>query len=216
MTQIPVPEKVYQGQFGEFTITQADKAGVAVYRSGLMVAALCFCAGVAWVVLGGDRGVVLDLLFVGFYGALGVSLWTIHIYLVVLHRLLQVFWLVGGLAALLMEFRFEGPVVVAVYEHPLWLLGVGFVFAALTGIYFKEAFCFNRLETKFLTLLVPVLLLGHLFTILPLKVESILLGIWAILFVVFALRKMWQEMPDDIGDKSVFEYLHNHNNGSES
>ncbi|MCT7952118.1 DUF2301 domain-containing membrane protein [Ancylothrix sp. C2] len=213
MTQIPLPEKVYQGQFGEFTITEADKAGVAVYRSGLMVAALCFVAGVSWVLLGGERGVVLDVLFVGFYGGLGVSLWTIHIYLEVLHRLLQVFWLVGGLTALVVKGRFEGPVVVAVYEHPLWLLGVGFVFAALTGIYFKEAFCFNRLETKVLTPLVPVLLLGHLLKVVPVEAEAVLLGIWGVLFLVFALRKVWQEMPDDIGDKSVFEYLHNGGSG---
>ena len=107
MTQSPLPEKVYQGQFGEFTITKADKAGVAVYRSGWMVAALCFVAGVTWVLLGGERGVVLDVLFVGFYGGLGVSLWTIHIYLEVLHRLLQVFWLVGGLAALVVKGWFD-------------------------------------------------------------------------------------------------------------
>jgi len=213
MTQISLEEKVYSGQFGEFTITKADKTGVAVYRSGLMVAALCFAAGVAWVLLGGDRGVMLDVFFVGFYGGLGVSLWTIHIYLEVLHRLLQVFWLVGGLAAVVVRSRFDEPMVVAVYEHSWWLLGVGFVFAALTGIYFKEAFCFNRLETKVLTPLVPVLLLGHLFKILPGEVEAVLLGIWGVLFLVFALRKTWQEMPDDIGDKSVFEYLHSGKKG---
>jgi uncharacterized integral membrane protein len=28
-----------------------------------------------------------------------------------------------------------------------------------------------------------------------------------VLFVVFALRKAFQAMPDDIGDKTVFEYL---------
>ncbi|MEM1369784.1 MAG: DUF2301 domain-containing membrane protein, partial [Cyanobacteria bacterium P01_H01_bin.15] len=83
----------------------------------------------------------------------------------------------------------------------------GFLFAALTGIFFKEAFCFNRLETKLLTPLVPALLLGHLFGVLPPTVEKSLLAIWAVLFVVFALRKAFQAIPPDIGDKSVFEYL---------
>jgi len=87
------------------------------------------------------------------------------------------------------------------------LFGVGFTFAALTGIYFKEAFCFNRIETKFLTPLVPVLLLGHLTGVIPAIGEQLLLGIWAILFVVFALRKVVQPIPPDIGDKSVFAYL---------
>ncbi|MEM8810177.1 MAG: DUF2301 domain-containing membrane protein, partial [Cyanobacteria bacterium P01_G01_bin.38] len=80
-------------------------------------------------------------------------------------------------------------------------------FAALTGIFFKEAFCFNRFETKFLTPIVPLLLLGHLSAILPVTVERGLLATWAGLFVIFALRKVIQAIPPDIGDKSVFDYL---------
>jgi uncharacterized integral membrane protein len=94
-----------------------------------------------------------------------------------------------------------------VYLHPATLWGVGFSFASLTGIYFKEAFCFNRLETKLLTPLVPTLLLGHLFGFLPTQWEAGLLGVWAALFLVFALRKVIQPIPPDIGDKSVFAYL---------
>jgi uncharacterized integral membrane protein len=79
----------------------------------------------------------------------------------------------------------------------------------LTGIYFKEAFCFNRAETKVLTVIVPLLLLGHLLGILPTQAEQFLLGVWATLFLVFALRKVVQAIPPDIGDKSVFTYLKN-------
>ncbi len=99
------------------------------------------------------------------------------------------------------------PLAVTVYNQPITLFGVGFTFVALTGIYFKEAFCFNRLETKVLTITVPLLLLGHLVGILPTQGEQILLGIWAILFLVFAVRKVVQAIPPDIGDKSVFAYL---------
>jgi uncharacterized integral membrane protein len=84
---------------------------------------------------------------------------------------------------------------------------VGFTFAALTGIFFKEAFCFNRFETKILTLLVPGLLLGHLMQLLSPTTEAILLAVWAGLFLVFAVRKAIQNIPPDIGDKSVFAYL---------
>jgi uncharacterized integral membrane protein len=94
-----------------------------------------------------------------------------------------------------------------VYNQPVTLFGIGFVFAALTGIYFKEAFCFNRFETKLLTPLVPLLLLGHLVNMLPPTAEKVLLGLWTVLFVVFAVRKTMQPIPPDIGDKSVFAYL---------
>jgi uncharacterized integral membrane protein len=134
-------------------------------------------------------------------------LFTIHIYLAPLHRLLQVFWGIGAIAATVLALQSNEPLALFVYNHPTAIFGVGFTFAALTGIYFKEAFCFNRFETKFLTPLVPILLLGHLAGVLPLYWEQVLLGLWAVLFMVFALRKVVQAIPPDIGDKSVFAYL---------
>ncbi|PSM49931.1 hypothetical protein C7Y66_06420 [Chroococcidiopsis sp. CCALA 051] len=208
MTQQIVSE-TYQGQFGEFTIDKSDRLGVIIYRTGLAIAALSFAIGSTLVLSNPHPGVfpALTPLFFCFCGALGVSLLTIHIYLAVLHRVLQIFWAIGTIAAVAIALTNSTPLAVTVYEHPVTLLGVGFIFAALTGIYFKEAFCFNRFETKFLTPLVPLLLLGHLSGILPLHWEQIMLGTWAVLFVIFAIRKAVQPIPPDIGDKSVFAYL---------
>lgn len=202
--------EVYQGQFGEFTITSADRQGVVIYRASLLVAALCFAGGSFWVLWQGDRPLVwtaLTPLYTGFLAALAVSLLTIHIYLAALQRTLQVFLGIGIVASLVVAHASPDPFAVTVYQHPMTLLGVGFAFAALTGIFFKEAFCFNRLETKLLTPLVPLLLLGHLLGVLPLGVEQNLLAVWAGLFLVFACRKVVQPIPPDIGDKSVFDYL---------
>jgi uncharacterized integral membrane protein len=211
MTQSTVeyaPE-VYQGQFGEFTITQGDRKGVVIYRTGLMVAALSFAIGSGLVLFNPNPEVfqLLTPLYACFSLGLGISLLTIHIYMALLHRILQLFWVIGSISAMGLAILSNEPLAIAVYNQPLTLLGVGFIFAALTGIYFKEAFCFNRLETKILTPTVPLLLLGHMVGIFPPQGEKILLGIWAILFVVFALRKAVQAIPPDIGDKSVFEYL---------
>ena len=201
---------LYQGQFGEFTITPGDRRSVVIYRAGLMLAALCFAAGVMLALWQGEsRAVQLALtpLYTGFSLGLAVSLLMIHIYMVVLHRVLQAFWLVGSLAALGVAHFYPEPFAATIYQHPTTILGVGFTFAALTGIFFKEAFCFNRLETKLLTPTVPLLLLGHWLGFLPLVVEKGLLVIWVLLFLVFAIRKVIQPIPPDIGDKSVFEYL---------
>ncbi len=214
MTQIlqQSPEPiVYQGQFGEFTITKSDRLGVIIYRTGLMVAALSFALGCALVLWQGNNQMVINAL-TPLYGcfclALGVSLATIHIYMASLHRLLQLFWIIGAITAVILAIYSSDPLALTVYNNPVTIFGVGFTFAALTGIYFKEAFCFNRLETKFLTPLVPFLLLSHLTGFLSVNVGELLLGIWAVLFIIFALRKAFQEIPPDIGDKSVFEYLH--------
>ncbi|MDZ8031435.1 MAG: DUF2301 domain-containing membrane protein [Nostoc sp. DedQUE08] len=208
-TQTLSAPEVYQGQFGEFTITQSDRTGVIIYRAGLMVAALSFAIGSALILLNNNPTVVtlLTPLYACFSIALGVSLFTIHIYMASLHRALQVFWAIGSIASVILAIASSEPLALAIYNQPITLFGVGFIFVALTGIYFKEAFCFNRLETKVLTPIVPLLLLGHLVGILPTQGESILLGTWAILFLVFALRKTVQAIPADIGDKSVFTYL---------
>jgi uncharacterized integral membrane protein len=208
--QQPLEPEVYQGQFGEYTINKGDRMGVLVYRSGLLAAALSFALGTGLVLSLGNTLIALTaltFLYTLFWVALGVSLVTIHIYLLPLHRLLQIFWAIGGIASTVLALSSHEPLALLVYNHPTAILGVGFTFAALTGIYFKEAFCFNRLETKVLTPLVPILLLGHLTGILPTAWEQSLLSIWAVLFMVFALRKVMQPITPDIGDKSVFVYL---------
>ena len=203
--------EVYQGQFGEFSITDSDRLGVIIYRTGLMIAALCFAVGTGLVLWQPNNPIVLQsltFLYFGFWLALGISLFTIHIYLAILHRLLQLFWLIGGIASAVIAFGDSEPLALSIYHHPYTLIGVGFSFAALTGIYFKEAFCFNRLETKLLTPLVPLLLLGHMVGIWSVMNQKFLLFFWAIQFGIFAIRKAVQAIPPDIGDKSVFEYLH--------
>jgi uncharacterized integral membrane protein len=201
---------VYQGQFGEFTITDADRREVILYRTGLAIAGLSFAIGVALILGVGNDPLVLQLLtplFMLFSAGLGLSLWTIHIYFKVLHRVLQLFWLIGSISAVVFTVYSAEPLAVFVYQQPFSILGVGFVFAALTGIFFKEGFCFGRLETKLLTPLLPVLLLGHMFSFLPVSIEQAMLVAWAGLFLVFAFRKAIQAIPPDIGDKSVFEHL---------
>lgn len=205
-----ITPEVYQGQFGEFRITKDDRLGVIIYRSALAIAALCFSLGVMLVLWQPNNPSILNWLtwlYFGFSIGLGVALWTIHIYLELLHRVLQIFWAIGAISSVGVALYFPEPLAIAVYEHPIALIGVGFSFAALTGIFFKETFCFNRFETKFLVPLVPVLILGHLVNFLTVAIEQGLLGIWAVLFVIFALRKVTQEIPSDIGDKSVFAYI---------
>ena len=213
-----IATEIYQGQFGTFTITDRDRQGVIIYRSALMVAAISFGIATTAAIWQQDRLegansnvlMLINILYLSFSVALGIALATIHIYMVVLHRTLQVFWAIGCMSALGFSIYYHQSIGPIVYAQPWTILGVGFTFAALTGIFFKEAFCFNRIETKFLVFIVPSLLLGHLTNLLPQAAEIILLAMWAGLFMVFAIRKAIQAIPPDIGDKSVFEYLATH------
>lgn len=201
-------DEVYEGQFGAFTIEDDDRREVILYRAGLAVVAgsaliataCCFLAPTA-------APVVATVCYALLWAALGLSLFKIHIYLRLLHRVLQAFWAIGGVASMAIAVLYPAPLALSAYQHPLTIFGIGFTFAALTGIFFKEAFCFNRLETKFLVFLVPGLLLGHMAGIFPVATERGMLVAISSLLAVFALRKVIQPIPPDIGDKSVFEYL---------
>ena len=209
-----VDSAVYQGQFGEFTITADDRREVLIYRAGLVTATACFVLGAGLVLWQGDRALpLISLLYSLFCLSLGVSLWTIHIYMKPLHQALQIFWAIGVVASLVVAHGSPDPFALTVYQQPLTILGVGFVFVALTGIFVKEAFCFNRVEAKFLSLTVPALLLGHMVGWLPRSLEVGLLVVWAAFFTVFAIRKAIQPIPPDIGDKSVFAYLRQQRQG---
>lgn len=209
-SQSATETEVYQGQFGEFTIETSDRREVIIYRLGLTIASVCLSLVTIGLLLLADHAVIISSitpLFFIFSLSLGISLITIHIYLAPLKKLLQVFWWVGNCTGIFILSLIQEPLAMYVYEHPLTLLGIGWIFAALTGVYFKEGFCFGRIETKLLTPLVPLLLLGHLFNILSVTTEKILLVSWAVLFTIFALRKLTQAIPPDIGDKSIFAYL---------
>ena len=111
-----IPQKIYQGQFGTFTITNLDRQGVVIYRSALTIAAICF--GMATIAIlspssqiGSDSSAnILNLvtgLYITFSVALGIALATIHIYMAILHRTLQVFWAVGSLSALIFSLYYQ-------------------------------------------------------------------------------------------------------------
>ncbi|MGI0481309.1 DUF2301 domain-containing membrane protein [Geminocystis sp. CENA526] len=206
---------IYQGQFGNFTITEDDRKEVIIYRVGLGIAGISLSFGIlifAWLDLTPLSEKFISLFFAFLIAGLGVSLQTIHIYLKPLHNALKLFWLIGTINTAFFLLESQGNLVTFIKNYPLSLLGIGFVFASLTGVFIKEAFCFNRIEAKVLSFLIPFLLIGYMMNILPLKLEQILLPTWGILFLVFILNKMSQEIAPDIGDKSVFEYLKNRAN----
>ncbi|QEY33069.1 hypothetical protein EVJ50_13350 [Synechococcus sp. RSCCF101] len=199
--------EVFEGVYGSFTITPADRREVLAYRLSLISLALCL----------GGLLISWDLPSLeirpwlwpaGMVISLGLALNWIHIYLRPLHRLLQVFWLVGsmGMAALLVRSD-AGELPATLLDQRLWLLAVGPFFAALTGIGFKEFFCFRRPEAIGVTLLLPLALLGLLLGVLPPLASYRLMLIAAALLLVLGLRKLPMEAAADVGDKSVFAHL---------
>jgi len=199
-------DPVFEGVYGPFTIDARDRREVLGYRLALTTAAL------------GQLGLLLQWRLAGpgwiwpwllpLAVGLGLALRWIHIYLRPLHRALQFFWLLGCAGALLLLLREGaggfGP---ALAHQPLWILAVGPFFAALTGVGFKEFFCFRRPEAIGVTLLLPLALLGRLTGLLSPAGSFALLAVEAVLLLVLCLRKFPMPAAADVGDKSVFSHL---------
>ena len=199
-------DQQFQGVYGPYVINDVDRREVKSYRFALLISGLSLLSGVLnWWLLGARWAWIWAIPF-----ALGVGLalkW-IHIYLKPLHQVLQLFWLLGCLGWIALIASKGMPASLpAIAEQPLWLLAIGPLFAALTGIGFKEFFCFQQPEAIGLTLLLPVALLGRLLGLMPATPCLTLIGVSAVLLVMLACRKFGIDAAADVGDKSVFAHL---------
>jgi len=196
----------FDGMYGPFTITSTDRQEVQRYRISLLISGTSLSVGLLqWWLVGSEWAWlwVLPLCI-----SLGLALKWIHIYLRPLHQALQLFWLLGCLGWL--TLLLQGSPVEALdtlASQPLWILAVGPLFAALTGIGFKEFFCFRRPEAVGLTLLLPLALLGRLLGLVAKGPCWMLVLCAALLLVLLAVRKFGMEAAADVGDKSVFAYV---------
>ncbi|KAG6479021.1 hypothetical protein ZIOFF_062471 [Zingiber officinale] len=207
---------VYQGSYGPWSVEPSDVREVILYRSGLVTAAISFvlAASSAFIPEGNVVGDIIrqdrDFLYTIGAGGLGLSLLLIHIYVTPIKRFLQLLWMLGVCGSLGAYLTVAKPLneslIDYVINNPTAVWFVGPLFAALTGLVFKEGLCYGKLEAGILTFIIPGLLLGHLTGLLDDGAKLGLLGVWMALFVVFAARKFQQPIKDDIGDKSVFMF----------
>ncbi|KAK4528040.1 hypothetical protein GAYE_SCF48G5974 [Galdieria yellowstonensis] len=199
----------FPGRFRNWYLTKRDVAEVWCYRGSLGISSLslgsCLVLGSFfpqsphWLL---DLSIWLSTL------SLGVALQFIHIYAKVLKQALQILWLVGVLGALYVQLSSpSNELVLETLKNPSLLLFSGWTVVSLTGLLFKEAFCYRQYEAVALTLIVPFVALGHFFSVLSNEAATVMMSSFSLLYIYFSLRKFSSPIVDDIGDKSVFEYL---------
>ena len=199
---------LYDGHYGQWSVSRADEVEVWSYRIALSLSC-CGALGVAAGCVFGKDGAINPSYFVGASG-LGVALVLVHMYVTPIKRAMQAMYAVGlvgsvGIAATQSGGESGGANVLEfVRDHPsaMWLVGP--MFASFTGLAFKEGACYGKPEAFALFLLTPIMCLGHLTGLASGEAETFLVASWMFVFCVFAGRKYTQEVKDDIGDKSVF------------
>ena len=199
-------DQLHQGMFGSYRITAADRRGVTAYRVSVLVLAVAQLGCLVQWTWAGSVGIGPWLVLMAV--ALGLALHWIHIYLRPLHQALRLLWLLGVGGGVALAYQ-AGPAQMGntLLAQPLWIMAVGPYFAALTGLGFKEFFCFRRLEAVGVTVLVPLLLMLALLGLVPLEKQGPLWFLEAVLLLVMAVGKFRFDPAADIGDKSVFEEL---------
>lgn len=198
--------------YGPWRVEESDVREVTAYRAGISVATLALLAASSTAFLPADTELhdtlvaLLDPLTLMGASGLGLSLVLIHIYVTPLKRFLQLLWALGTGGSVAIMLTQDTPAAQYVLTHPIAVLAVGPLFAAVTGLAFKEGLCYGKFEAAALFFVIPTLLLGHLTQLLPEAGERGLLAAFCLLAAVFASRKYTQPIKDDIGDKSVFEF----------
>lgn len=202
--------ETYPGMYGEWEIEQSDIVEVWTYRICISI----FTAAFVWETFAKVLQLPSDMLndnAVCALGAaaLGMSLVQIHIYVTPIKRALQSLWLAGVIGSLwiLVSQSDTTSVLDFVLQNRWGVWITGPMFAALTGMAFKEGLCYGKPEAFVLSLSIPIWQLSHLFGIV--KDDSVQGGLAVIismLMAVFAARKYTQPIKDDIGDGSVFRF----------
>jgi len=195
-----------KGVYGDFTVTSNDKKEVLFYRLSILFCGLFFSIGVAqWFTNGSDQ---TWFWLLGMSISMGLSLKWIHIYLRPLHQTLTIFWVLGCIGFLILSYNYGvANLIYGFRENPKSILLIGPLFASLTGIGFKEFFCFRRIEAIGITIFIPIALIGYLTELANESFTFAMLVVSSLLLLILGIRKFNLPAEADIGDKSIFDFL---------
>ena len=198
--------KPIKGAYGDFIVTSDDKKEALFYRLSILFCGLFFSIGIAQWFTNGSHQIWIWL--IGMSISMGLSLKWIHIYLKPLHQTLTIFWVLGCIGFVILSYHFGlTNIINGLRENPKSILLIGPLFAALTGIGFKEFFCFRRIEAIGITIFIPIAFIGHLTELTNENITFALLVLSSLLLLVLGIRKFDLPAEADIGDKSVFDFL---------
>ena len=198
-------------------LTREDKITVIFYRAGIVMSAVVLCIS-AFLALktryGSDlqnypmitSGLVMNILLLSLYFGAGLSVFFIHLYIGKFHRVLKKIYYAAVFCLALLFYIGNGNPVMPLFRIPsysaLLLMPLALCLGFITA---KEAFCFQLFEGYMLSIIMPAYVFFYAIGISTTRGIAFGLAAVAVLFVFFTVRKVFQPIHYDIGDKSAYQ-----------
>jgi uncharacterized integral membrane protein len=190
-------------------LTKEDRITVILYRAGIGASALIVALGSYFTYRfpgNGNSPVdgIFNILLILLYGAVGLSVFFIHLYVSKFHSTLKKLYYVALLSLVALFVLGNGnafDVFVQRSYGPLFLIPLSGCLGFITA---KEAFCFKLTEGYLLAMIMPgylLLLSAGAFTGKGAVYGSVLI---AAMLIFFTARKIFMPIHYDIGDKSAY------------
>jgi uncharacterized integral membrane protein len=195
--------RTHRGLYCDWKLTGVDVLEVWAYRGALTLASAGAIETAVMMKFGNYESAEFWY-FAGGAG-LGAALGLIHMYVSEIRSVMRALWAFGFIGSAVIASNVSEPLPLYVLEHHWTMWAIGPMFAALTGLAFKEGMCYGKPEAAALFFCVPALCLSHLFGAGD-DIKSIEAAAVCLLLAIFAGRKFTQELKDDIGDKSIFMF----------
>lgn len=193
-------------------LTREDRITVVVYRAGIVLSMLhlvktaLLSIGLlplpSWL----RTETVENILLAGLYISVGLSVFFIHLYVGKFHRILKKIYYAALLCLAVLTIlgggHPAGPVLATPHYPALLLIPLSLCLGFVTA---KEAFCFRLFEGYLLAILMPAYLFFYGVGLSTARGNVYGVVIVAGLMVIFTLRKVFQPLHFDIGDKSAYQ-----------
>ena len=187
-------------------LTREDRITVILYRTGIVFSAVIMgaLAYLAWTTGTARSGLATDLLIYGLHAAVGTSVFFIHLYVSAFHRYLKYLYSISIACCAALLIIGKGSLSGALLQSPAGVLLMLPLSGCLGFVTAKEAFCFQLFEGYLLAMIMPLYLLLVATGSLAGRGASYGLALIAVMLVLFTLRKVFQPLAWDIGDKSAY------------
>ena len=197
-------------------LTPQDKITVIIYRVGIVLSTLIVCLTALLVFMGTYRPelvssaaqvmLVAGVLLLGLYFSVGLSVFFIHLYIGRFHRILKKIYY-GAAACLIALFVIghgnpAAPLLAKPSHSALLLIPLLLCLGFITA---KEAFCFRLVEGYILAIIMPAYAFFYAVGLSTRRGNVTALAVVGVLLAFFTVRKVFQPLHYDIGDKSAYQ-----------